>query len=99
MALPGNFEWILIIAVLLLLFGGNQIPKLARALGRARGEFQKSKGEFERELSAGERDAQDNAASEARVEQQIRSTAREMGIAEEGRPLSEVKAELNERLS
>ncbi len=97
MALPGNIEWFVIIAVVLLLFGGSQIPKLARSLGRARGEFQKSKSDFERELSAGERDAQ--SASEARVEENIRKTAADLGIPVDGRSLDDIKRDLNEKLS
>ena len=98
MALPGNFEWLLIIGVILLLFGGSQIPKLARSLGRAKGEFQKSRAEFERELSAGERASREDAASVERVERNIRTTASEMGIPVEGRSLDEVKKDLNQRL-
>lgn len=34
----GN-EWIIVVIVALLLFGGTQIPKLARSLGQAQKEF------------------------------------------------------------
>ena len=34
-------EWIVVIAVALVLFGGSQIPKLARSLGQAQKEFKK----------------------------------------------------------
>jgi sec-independent protein translocase protein TatA len=34
-------EWIVVIAVALVLFGGTQIPKLARSLGQAQQEFKK----------------------------------------------------------
>jgi sec-independent protein translocase protein TatA len=34
----GN-EWIIVVIVALVLFGGSQIPKLARSLGQAQKEF------------------------------------------------------------
>jgi sec-independent protein translocase protein TatA len=34
-------EWIIVIAVVLILFGGSQLPKLARGLGSAQREFKK----------------------------------------------------------
>jgi sec-independent protein translocase protein TatA len=37
----GSTEWILILAVVLLLFGGSAIPRIARSLGKARAEFEK----------------------------------------------------------
>jgi sec-independent protein translocase protein TatA len=33
-------EWIIALVIVLVLFGGSQIPKLARNLGRAQKEFQ-----------------------------------------------------------
>ena len=32
-------EWIIVAVVVLVLFGGSQIPKLARSLGQAQKEF------------------------------------------------------------
>jgi sec-independent protein translocase protein TatA len=36
-------EWVLIIAVILLLFGGKKIPELMRGLGRGMKEFKDAK--------------------------------------------------------
>ena len=42
----GAFEIILIVALILLLFGGKKIPELMRGLGQGMNEFKKSyKGE------------------------------------------------------
>ena len=38
-------EWIVVGAVALLLFGGSQLPKLARSLGQAQNEFKKGMSE------------------------------------------------------
>lgn len=46
----GAFEIILIIAVILLLFGGRKIPELMKGIGQGMKEFKKAKeGEKERE--------------------------------------------------
>lgn len=39
MSLPGGWELILILLVLLLLFGATRLPKLARSMGQAGKEF------------------------------------------------------------
>ncbi len=45
---PGGLEWILIILVVVLLFGGKKIPELMRGLGEGMKEFKKArKGEDE----------------------------------------------------
>lgn len=48
----GGGEGIVIVVVLLVLFGGSQIPKLARNLGRAQKEFKDGIDEGGREASA-----------------------------------------------
>ena len=42
----GN-EWIIVVIVALVLFGGTQIPKLARSLGQAQKEFKTGLAEGE----------------------------------------------------
>ena len=37
--LPGGWEWIAIIAVVLILFGGKKIPELMRGVGKGIKEF------------------------------------------------------------
>jgi len=39
--MPSGFELLIILAVIALLFGGAKLPKLARSLGSAKGEFEK----------------------------------------------------------
>ena len=47
----GPSEWLVILLVAVLLFGGKKIPELARSLGKARFEFKKglSEGDGPRE--------------------------------------------------
>lgn len=39
--MPSGWEWLIVLAVALLIFGGSQLPKLARSLGQAQKEFKK----------------------------------------------------------
>jgi TatA/E family protein of Tat protein translocase len=50
--LPHGAEWIYILAIVLLLFGADKIPKLARGFGKSLGEFKKAKEEFEKEVNS-----------------------------------------------
>lgn len=53
---PGGSEWFLIIAVVLLLFGGKKIPELMRGLGRGMREFNDAKNSVRSELEEGMRE-------------------------------------------
>ena len=55
--LPGGPELIIVLFVLVLLFGANKIPKLARSTGQAMGEFRKGREEVEEELDEIQGDA------------------------------------------
>ncbi|HUR60877.1 MAG TPA: twin-arginine translocase TatA/TatE family subunit [Candidatus Thermoplasmatota archaeon] len=93
MALLETEPLILIIVVVLILFGATAIPKLARSMGRAKGEFTKARKEFDLEAGKAEKET---AAGPS--EEQVRKTARDLGIQEEGKPLSEVKALINQKM-
>lgn len=70
-AIPGGPEMLIILLVLVLLFGANKIPKLARSTGQAMGEFQKGREEVEDELKQmreGEKQAEAVDAEDADVE-------------------------------
>jgi sec-independent protein translocase protein TatA len=85
---------ILIIVVVLLLFGATAIPKLARSMGRAKGEFSKAKKEFDLESRKAETEAVTGPS-----EEQVRRTARELGIQEQGKSLPEVKALIQQKMA
>lgn len=48
--IPGGPEMLVILLVVVLLFGANKLPQLARSSGQAIGEFRKGRDEIEREL-------------------------------------------------
>jgi sec-independent protein translocase protein TatA len=56
--LPGGPELLIILVVIVLLFGANKIPKLARSTGQAMGEFRRGREEIEAELKAGVSDSE-----------------------------------------
>lgn len=89
----GPTEIWLIVLVVVVLFGAAAIPKLARSIGRAQGEFQKARSEFQTELDAGRKEGTPPEEQEHR----IRAAARDMGIDEAGKPIDEVKRLLNEK--
>jgi len=53
LSMPGGSEWILIILVVLLLFGGKKIPELMRGIGRGIREFNDAKSNVKNEIEEG----------------------------------------------
>ena len=51
--IPGGPEWIIILFVVLLLFGGKKIPELMRGLGKGIKEFNNAKASIESEIKEG----------------------------------------------
>ncbi|CQR50353.1 MULTISPECIES: Sec-independent protein translocase protein TatAt [Haloferax] len=67
--LPGGPELLVVLLIVVLLFGANKIPKLARSSGQAIGEFQRGREEIEDELQdvTGD-DDEDDATDESPAE-------------------------------
>lgn len=84
-------EIVVVLLLILLFFGAAKIPELARSLGRAKGEFEKG--------ARDSREARDAPTVEAAEEERVRKAAEQLGIPTEGRPLSEVKADLRAKMS
>jgi sec-independent protein translocase protein TatA len=59
--MPQGADWIFIIVIAVLLFGGSQIPKLARSLGQAQKEFKEGLKEGATEDS--DSDSDDDAST------------------------------------
>ena len=51
MAVIGTTELVIILVIVLVIFGGAKLPKLARSLGQAQREFRKNAGELEESAS------------------------------------------------
>lgn len=56
LSMPGGTEWILIIVVVLLMFGGKKIPELMRGIGRGMREFSDAKNNVKNEIEEGMKD-------------------------------------------
>ena len=56
LSMPGGSEWILIILVVLLFFGGRKIPELMRGLGQGVREFNAAKANIKQEIEDGMKD-------------------------------------------
>ena len=67
-SLPGGSEWIIILFVVLLLFGGKKIPELMRGLGKGIREFNNARNSIETEIREGMRDADRKAIEESKKE-------------------------------
>ena len=67
LSMPGGSEWILILLVVLLFFGGKKIPDLMKGIGRGVREFNDAKTHVKNEIEAGmsEKDIQDQQRAQA----------------------------------
>lgn len=65
-AMPGGTEWLLILLVVLLFFGGRKIPDLMRGIGRGVKEFNDAKDTVKKELDAGMKEKDTTSVSERR---------------------------------
>lgn len=51
--LPSGTEWIVVVFVIILLFGGRKIPELMRGIGKGIREFNAAKDNLKQELEEG----------------------------------------------
>ncbi|KAA9037781.1 twin-arginine translocase TatA/TatE family subunit [Ginsengibacter hankyongi] len=51
--MPGGTEWIFILIVILLFFGGKKIPDLMRGIGKGVREFNDAKAHAKNEINEG----------------------------------------------
>jgi sec-independent protein translocase protein TatA len=63
--MPSGPEWIIVLVVVLVIFGGSQLPKLARNLGKAQKEFKDGLSEAQKEAEVKPADASDTATVRA----------------------------------
>jgi sec-independent protein translocase protein TatA len=66
LSLPGGMEWVIILFVVLLLFGGKKIPELMRGLGKGIREFNSARSNIETEIKEGMREADRKTIEESK---------------------------------
>jgi len=96
-----GIEWLIIgaIAVVVILWGPAKIPEFARALGRAKGEFNKAQDEFNKAAQTSPPTAVSNFSVpppplKSRDEVLI-DAARALGISTEGKTRDQISEEIS----
>lgn len=89
-----GWEWVVIIIAVgaLILWGPKKIPELARAIGEARGEFERAS----REAMKPERKEEKEELSSGDV---LIETARKLGISTEGKTKDQISREIVEKVT
>ena len=90
-----GWEWIVIgvVAIVIIMWGPSKIPELAKALGKAKGEFDKASKEFQ--------DAASNTANGPKIrsnDEILLETAKNLGIATDGKTREQISAEITEKV-
>lgn len=70
---PGGPELLIVLLIVVLLFGANKVPQLARASGQAMGEFKRGRDDIEDEISASKVEPSTEAESAEMVENEVES--------------------------
>lgn len=100
----GGTEWLwIVLVVVILLFGSKKLPEVARSLGKAIGEFQKGKIEFEKEMrSATEQVTQpskpESKTEEATKKEELQKAAAALGIDASTKSEEELKKAIKEKI-
>ena len=92
----GPFEIMILLAIFFLLFGAERLPKLARAAGQSKGEFQKGLKEVTGEPSTVNTEADLEAGGKTKAVD-VAQKAEEAGIDPSGKTTEEVEKELSEK--
>ncbi|OUJ19079.1 Sec-independent protein secretion pathway component TatA [Methanonatronarchaeum thermophilum] len=95
----GLTEWVIIFLVILLLFGASKLPKLARSMGTAMGEFKKARSEMEEEVKKAEYETLESEPEEDEEgDLNMKNIAKDLGIDVEGKTEEEIKKKIQETM-
>lgn len=83
-----------VIVVVVLMWGPGKIPELARAIGRARREFEQASKEVTAPGTAVLQASSGQAASSRTSDEVLIDTARQLGIATEGKTREQISQEI-----
>jgi len=95
----GGMEWIwIVLAVGIFLVGTDKLPELARNLGKAMGEFQKSKSDFEREVKSYS-EFETTTPSKSVSKYELQKSASALGIDATTKNEDELRAAIKRKLN
>ena len=96
MAFADPLQWVIIgvIVIAIFLWGPQKIPDIAKALGRARKEFQDASKELGDTVTA----MPPKPAAEMTGDQMLVETARKLGISTEGKTRDQISQEIISKL-
>jgi len=94
-----GWEWVVILGIIaiLIIWGPKKLPEIARAIGEAKREFDKSSKEFQevpKRLISPESSATVNEPSSDDI---LIMTARKLGISTEGKTKAQISEEIIEK--
>ncbi|REL24300.1 twin-arginine translocase TatA/TatE family subunit [Rhodohalobacter sp. SW132] len=75
MGMPGGFEIVIIVMIILLLFGAKRIPELARGIGQGIQEFRKASDDIKKEIDKGADDIKNSASARPSKETESESNS------------------------
>ena len=61
-SMPSGGEWIWLLVIVIVLFGGKKIPELARGIGKGIREFNDAKNNVKKEIEEGIKEKDDKAS-------------------------------------
>jgi len=105
-----GWEWLIIgvVAIVIIMWGPAKIPEFAKALGRAKGEFNKASKEFENAATmAANSPSTSTTIPTATVaptqtlrskDELLLSTAHNLGIATDGKTREQLTEEINQKV-
>jgi sec-independent protein translocase protein TatA len=90
-----GWEWLIIgvVAIVIIMWGPSKIPEFARALGRAKGEFEKASKEFQTAATTTA-----NAPTVRSNDEILLETAHNLGIATDGKTREQISAEITAKV-
>jgi sec-independent protein translocase protein TatA len=86
--IPNTTELIVIMFIILLLFGGKQLPELARSLGNAAREFREASTNPDKYVD------KKTKTKEEEEKEAILEAARKLGIETEGRSIEDIAKDI-----
>ncbi len=92
----GPFEIMILLAIFFLLFGAERLPKLARAAGQSKGEFQKGLSEVTGQPSTANTEADLEAGGKTKSVE-LAQKAEQAGVDPSGKTADEINEEIESK--